>query len=182
MLRQILGDYVCQRADRLTFSYDDHGKPRLERVAGGPPLFFNASHSHDLALFAIAPVDGVGVDVERVRAMTDLESIAHQFFSPREQSALDALQGDARTRAFFHCWTRKEAILKGVGTGLSLPFESVDVPIASDALPCLVQLPDTLSNVRDWSLHDVRPPANYVGAVALPGDGWHIVCLPSHDA
>jgi len=182
VLRQILGDYLCLPADRLTFSYDDYGKPRLERAAGGPPLFFNASHSHDLALYAIAPVDGVGIDVERVRAMTDVESIARRFFAPREQSALAALQGDAKTEAFFRCWTRKEAILKAVGAGFSLPLNSVDVPIASDTLPCVVRLPHAISDIHDWSLHDARPPADYVGAVALPGDGWHVVYLPSHDA
>src|SRR6267142_2118808 len=53
VLREILADYLREDADRLTFSYDDHGKPRLARVVGGPPLFFNASHSHDLAVYAI---------------------------------------------------------------------------------------------------------------------------------
>jgi len=114
--------------------------------------------------------------------MADVESIARRFFSPREQAALAGLQGNAKTEAFFRCWTRKEAILKAVGAGLSLPLESVDVPIASDALPCLVQLPHTVTDTRDWSLHDARTPADYIGAGALPGDGWQIVRLQAHDA
>ena len=182
VLREILGEYLGEPAERLTFSYDEHGKPRFERASGGPPLFFNASHSHDVALYAIAPVDRVGIDVERVRAMADLESIARRLFSHREQSALAGMQGNARTEAFFHCWTRKEAIVKAIGASLSLHLGSLDVPIASDALPCLVRLPHTVSHIPDWSLHEVRPPAEYVGAVALPGDGWRVVSLPAHDA
>jgi 4'-phosphopantetheinyl transferase len=175
VLRRLLGRYLRERPERLTFSYGPHGKPSLNRAHDARPLFFNASHSDDLAVYAIAPVDLLGVDVERIRAMTDLESIAARFFSPREQAALAGLQGDARTEAFFHCWTRKEAILKAVGAGLSVPLDALDVPVAHDALPCVVELPRSVADVLDWSLHNVHPPAGYVGAVAMPGEGWRII-------
>ena len=163
VLRERLADYLGERADRLTFSYDAHGKPRLARAAGDPPLFFNASHSHEVALYAIAPVDRIGIDVEHVRPMTDLDAIARRFFSAPEQSALAALDGEARTAAFFRCWTRKEALLKALGGGVTLlPLDRVDV--------------------SDWSLHDLRAPEGYAAAVALPRGGWRIVYLPSHDA
>jgi 4'-phosphopantetheinyl transferase len=175
VLRHILGRYLRERPEHLTFSYGTHGKPCLARGQTVPPLFFNASHSDDVAVYAIAAVDLLGIDVERIRAISDLDSIADRFFSPREQTALARLQGDAKTEAFFHCWTRKEAILKAVGAGLSLPLDTLDVPVAPEALPSVLALPRTVADTADWSLHDVCPPTGYVGAVALPGEGWRVV-------
>jgi 4'-phosphopantetheinyl transferase len=70
----------------------------------------------------------VGVDVELIRADADLDGIAAKFFTRAEQDALASLPPAQRLAASFHCWTRKEAYLKGIGAGLTSPLlRTVDV-------------------------------------------------------
>jgi 4'-phosphopantetheinyl transferase len=81
-------------------------------------LQFNLSHSHDLALIAVAHDQPVGVDVEFIRSDTAVMQIADRFFAARESAALRALPEQQQRRAFFDTWTRKEAWLKARGVGL----------------------------------------------------------------
>ena len=84
MLRQLLGRYLDQDPGAVTFSRGAHGKPFLPE--GG--LHFNVSHTHELALYAIARDREVGVDVEWMRPQVAHEQIAARFFSLEEQEAL----------------------------------------------------------------------------------------------
>ena len=61
-LRQILGDYTQLAPSRLTFSYNEHGKPSLMNLDNPP--FFNVSHSGELAVYGICPVFPIGIDIE----------------------------------------------------------------------------------------------------------------------
>ncbi len=100
-----------------------HGRPALADqyaagggAAGGGPLHFSLSHGGDLVLIGTAAVP-IGVDVEALpgdAAVDDLASVLH----PGERAELDALPADLRVAAFAGIWTRKEAYLKGLGTGL----------------------------------------------------------------
>ena len=108
------------------FSYGEHGKPLLsDETATG--LHFNLSHSHELAVLALAKRRAIGVDVEQVNAERATDDIARRFFSSREWSALRDLPADRRTAAFFRCWTCKEAFIKLIGDGLAFPLAEFDV-------------------------------------------------------
>ena len=121
ILRAILGHYLDEAPNRLRFSYNPFGRPAL---AGEPEgLRFNVSHSHGRALIAVTGGRSVGVDVERIRPDVTYEQLARRFFSPREVAALLALPENLRRKAFFTCWTCKEAYVKARGEGLSIPLQ-----------------------------------------------------------
>ena len=122
MLRQALGEYVNVSPAELTFTYSQYGKPAL----CGHNLHFNLSHSGDLAVCAISAVTEVGVDVERIREIEDMDALFRSISSAREYSAFRVLPRAERTRAFFETWTRKEACVKATGRGLSTPLADVD--------------------------------------------------------
>jgi 4'-phosphopantetheinyl transferase len=123
-LRAILAGYLgCGPAD-VEFASGPRGKPYL----AGPGPHFNLSHSGKLALIGIANFE-LGLDLEKVRRLDSLTEIARKHFSASEFAALDALQGDARELAFYRCWTRKEAYIKAVGEGLSMPLDIFDVSL-----------------------------------------------------
>ena len=107
----------------------------------------------------------VGVDVEAIRATADVDGIAARFFSRAEQRALASLPRAQRLAASFHCWTRKEAYVKGIGTGLSFPLRNVDVWDGS-------RRPATVSG---WSVHQVDVSPEFAAAVAGAGLGN---CVP----
>lgn len=165
LLRLVLASYVCLGPKRLSFEKGAGGKPRL---ADRHQLRFNLSHSNDLALVAVSANREVGVDIEKVCEMPDLESLARICFSPVEQAALAAVPAGQRQLAFFAGWTRKEAFLKAQGDGLSRPLHSFDVTLtpAVPARVLRVQPPDA---AHRYALRTLEPAPGYVGALATEG-------------
>jgi 4'-phosphopantetheinyl transferase len=116
-LRQLLARATGQSARALAFVEGPFGKPRLP--GEGLP-HFNMSHSGEWALIGVCADAPIGVDIEVPRDMSDLESLAQRNFSAAEFEAMLAVDPARRLQAFLRCWTRKEACLKAVGSGLSI--------------------------------------------------------------
>jgi 4'-phosphopantetheinyl transferase len=116
-LRQLLGQHLGQPPAALRFRTGPYDKPQLD-LPGAP--HFNMSHSGPWALIAIGADLPIGVDIEDPREMGDLMPLAERNFSAAEYRDLAALPEAERLQAFLRCWTRKEACLKAVGSGLSI--------------------------------------------------------------
>jgi 4'-phosphopantetheinyl transferase len=159
-LRSILGGYLGVHPVDLDFVAGPKGKPYL---AGKGP-YFNLSHSGKLALIGISATE-LGLDCEKVRHLESLGEIARKHFSESEFTALEALDGEARQLAFYRCWTRKEAYLKAVGEGLSMPLDTFDVSVGEQ--PQLLACRDGREDPVNWSMLDVSPGPEFVAAVAL---------------
>jgi 4'-phosphopantetheinyl transferase len=174
LLRTILGSYVDSDPTELVFRYSEKEKPSLSQSHSGGPVEFNVSHSGAIALLAFARGRALGVDVEQVRENFDHEAIARRFFSEEEQRQLVALAPSDRHRAFFLCWTRKEAYIKAQGTGLSLPLKQFDVSLRPGDLDALLSTrPDSAEAAR-WSLGEVPVAADYVAALCVRGHEWRL--------
>jgi 4'-phosphopantetheinyl transferase len=167
-LRWLLSVHVDARPAEMRFRSGEHGKPALAPPHDDGGLHFSASYSGDIALFALARNIEVGVDVERVRADVDVEQIAASFFARDEREALNRLAPGARVRAFFTCWTRKEAYVKALGTGLSLPLDSFDVAPGLDGGAVSEQW-SIMGPAGEWSVRDVEVEAGYAAAIAVEG-------------
>jgi 4'-phosphopantetheinyl transferase len=166
-LREILSTYVSVPASKIAFERGGKGKPFLAQ--GG--IHFSVAHSHDLALVACCAAAEVGVDIERVRELPDAEQIVRQFFAPADIAVWIALADGERRRAFFDCWTRKEAYLKALGDGLSRPLDSFHVPFwpREPAHTAAVE-----GGEPGWWLFDVSPADDYAGALAVSGRAWQV--------
>lgn len=116
-LRHLLGLHTRQDPAALRFVAGPYDKPHL--AAPDAPAF-NMSHSGRWALIGIGDRLPIGVDIEDPRPMDDLMPLAERNFSAGEYRALSALPASERLDAFLRCWTRKEACLKAVGSGLSI--------------------------------------------------------------
>lgn len=167
ILRTLLGRYVGCPACDIEFQYGERGKPALAGQFAEHPLRFNLSHSGAAAVCAFSLGHDTGVDVERIRADFAGEKIARRFFSAAEVDALLALPNEARVQAFFNCWTRKEAFIKAIGEGLSFPLDEFDVALAPDLPAALLATRSEPLEAREWSIHDIKPPEGYAGAVAV---------------
>ncbi|HEY9429206.1 MAG TPA: 4'-phosphopantetheinyl transferase superfamily protein [Gemmatimonadaceae bacterium] len=175
-LRTILARYLDVAPSALRFGSNAFGKPRVTCGEAVPPIRFNFSHSGRLALCAVARARDVGVDVERIEASESLDEIADRFFSPDEAEALDALPPAQRCQAFYACWSRKEAYVKGHGRGMSMPLDSFDVsllPGDQDAL--LADRNECEQSV--WTLCDLCPAPGFAAALAVEGRGASISCF-----
>jgi 4'-phosphopantetheinyl transferase len=169
-LRRLLARYTGQAPAELLFERGPWGKPSLVSPEGGAAsVRFNLSHSGELALYAVTRAREVGVDVERVRPDTAIERLASRFFSPVEAAELLSLPEPSRRRAFFDCWTRKEAVMKAVGRGLALGLDQFDVTLRPGEPPRLRRTAWDPADATRWALHVIEVPDGYAGALAVEG-------------
>jgi 4'-phosphopantetheinyl transferase len=167
ILREILGRYTRTPPECVRFGYNAYGKPELLDAEERERLRFNLSHAGRVALFAVASGREVGVDVETLRDDLACAELAAEFFSRGEVEALTALPARARTRAFFNCWTRKEAYIKARGMGLSLPLDCFDVSLAPGEPAALLATRGGEPEATRWSLHEIDVGTNHVAALAV---------------
>jgi 4'-phosphopantetheinyl transferase len=159
-LRGVLARHLGCPPAELRFEYGPRGKPSLP----GTRLHFNLSHSGDLALLGVTLGTRLGVDVERVRELDHLR-IARRFFAPAEADRLALLPEQRARHAFFAGWTRKEALIKAIGAGLSLPLDGFEVSLEGEAT--LLRADPGLGAA--WALRDIEAPAGFVAATAVEG-------------
>ena len=169
LLRTILEDYLNIDPIQLEFRYGKNGKPKLADKFGEGSINFNLSHSGDLALYGFTRYAKIGVDIERIRKIPDMEKIAEQFFSVRENTVFHSLPTGKRQEAFYNCWTRKEAFIKATGEGFAQPFHTFDVTFAPGEPAEFINLSNDLKEKNDWSLYALTPNSGFVGAIAVEG-------------
>ena len=143
-------------------SINEFGKPQLLNS----PLQFNLSHSGNVILLAFSLNNPVGIDVEERREIKDLYSISGNYFHELEAKALSKLNQPLLSEAFFSCWTKKEAVIKALGLGLSMPLNAFEVEISPIEGVCLANLPDRFPQA--WTLRAFSPLEGYAAAIASP--------------
>ena len=164
-IRRILARYVGSPARDLVLRYTDHGKPGLVLGADQPPLHFNLSHARHSAILAVSAAPDVGADVERVEGFPELMDIASSYFAEDELEELHAMPPSERVAGFFRCWTRKEAVIKAIGHGLSYPLKSFAVSVRGE--PRVRWTDGGVGGGEDWFMAHLEPAEEFVGAIAV---------------
>lgn len=171
LLRTILAPYQDTAPISLIFDYGPAGKPLLVDNSPDSVIDFNLSHSGGYALFAFSPKGPLGVDLELVRDLSDLERLSRLVFSEREQDELHSVPESHKIEAFFHGWTRKEALLKAWGLGIGGPLKQMEVTLHPDYPARVLQVPAEQGDSAGWSLVSLTPAPGFRGALALEGSG-----------
>jgi 4'-phosphopantetheinyl transferase len=120
-----------------------HGKPEVP----GSAISFSLSHSQSFAVVAVATGARVGVDIEVVRPRARLDALAHRVLSPEEHADWLDFPPTAQLRAFLERWTAKEAYLKAIGTGISVPLQDVPLEPEGWSVISFPSPPDTVARV-----------------------------------
>lgn len=170
ILRDILSRYLTAAPAAVVFGAGHYGKPFVVGDATLPEVQFNLSHAGDLAVIAVAQDRRVGVDVESIRPIPELASIVDHYFSPGEQSLMHgSTEAAEKGRAFMVCWTRKEAYIKAVGKGLSIPLPSFDTSIPPGAAGRSLKSNDEPAAIRGWWVSDLPFIPDCAGALVSDG-------------
>ncbi len=172
-LRLVLARYLSCGPDRIAFGYGQDGKPHLVPDEGAPDLRFNLSHSGGRAALAVASAREVGIDLERIRPVSD--DLAARFFAPSEVAGLDALPKAQRLGAFFAVWARKEAYVKALGAGLTVRLDGFEVSHAPGAPAEVLAVAADVAEAARWRILDLPPVPGFAGAVAARWTGWRLV-------
>jgi 4'-phosphopantetheinyl transferase len=162
MLRTMLARYLRCAPEDVAFANGHHGKPVCQNDLG---YTFNLAHGQGAIVLAVTAGHDVGIDVEQVRPVSDIDGLARRFFAPDEVARLSSFDETQRDRAFFELWTRKEAYLKCLGLGLSHPLDSFEVTFGLGAAFRLRG-----GEPGPWSLFHLAPFPNSVGALAVRAD------------
>lgn len=165
ILRRLLARFCDCTPSNVIFAYGQQGKPFLADRAC--PVRFNMSHSGGIAAYALNVSHEIGVDIEQHRPLPDMDQIAARFFSPLEYRELMGVAELEREVAFFDCWVRKEAYIKALGGGLSIPLDSFQVTLGPRRSPALVEVRNNGTEAREWSIQEFSPAPGYSGAVAF---------------
>lgn len=168
-LRRILGDITGTDPQKLSFSYEAHGRPVLDGQDETGRICFNVTHSHLISLIAVTLDRQLGVDIEKIRDDVDHRNLARRYFSPAEYQALQRYQTELQLQAFFATWTRKEAIVKALGDGIAFGLKEFDVSVEPDHPPYLLATHWDPEEAPAWSLLNIDTDPGYVATLATRG-------------
>ena len=172
VLRRLLGQYLGVAPSDLRIVESSTGKPRL---VDDSALTFNLSHTKTFALFGFSRQGLIGVDVEHVRSSVDILSLAERFFTASESTLIANANAHDRLRYFFTAWVRKEAVIKAVGRGLSIPLSAVDVAPGDPASHRIARLDEDPPS--DWRVIDLPGSAEHLAAVATNTRSTRVRCF-----
>lgn len=163
VLRVLLGAMLRASPRSFTFALNPNGKPRLEPSRG---VAFNMSHSGGVVLIGFARGLEIGVDVEALRPVHERDAIVARYFHPDEAVDFARIHPAEAQNAFFRCWSRKEAVVKALGVGMSLDLDRYRVTCSPGEPPAVLALEGDDAPREQWSLLDLNLGAGHVGAVA----------------
>lgn len=165
-LREILGSYLRINPNAINYSSNSHDKPFLVVKPGQQDVQFNLSHSHEIAIIAIAQFRPVGVDVEWLKPLPDYMNIARKYFSPGEVAALTKLKSKQSEQAFIQLWAGKEALIKARGVGLSTPLNQLCLENLLRQSVIVSMEDEETGEEKSWQVYKIHLNKDYVGAIA----------------
>lgn len=157
LVKKLLAGYLTITPGSIYFDLDSYGKPALPshlQLFSGRNLYFNLTHAKRYLAFAFSTGANVGVDVEYIDRKMDIEGLADRYFTSTETEHI--LSAEDSFREFFRIWTLKEAYIKAVGHGLSIPLNSFEVPYSSPS-----------EGMEGWFFYNDRFNADYFVSAAL---------------
>jgi 4'-phosphopantetheinyl transferase len=176
-LRDVLSRYIGTGPEVIRFATGPFGKPAIDLPHAPIGLRFNLSHSHGLGVIAVGMGRELGIDVEILRSFENMDAIAGRFFAPAERAAYAAQPIGQRPLAFFRAWTRKEAYLKAIGSGITVPLDSFEVSVAPEEPPALRVVRGNPDEASRWSMREFRPETSALATLAVEGRGWTLQCF-----
>ena len=176
VLREILGKYLQAKPATLRISCSTNGKPALAAEFASAGIHFNLAHSEDLALVAVTRVGAIGVDVECIRPVKEMDELVARFFSARETVLFQRLRPDEKAAAFFNLWTRKEALLKATGEGITRSLSLVEVSFLPGKPARLLAIAGDASKAAEWAVCELSPATGFVGALAIKAENLTVQC------
>lgn len=168
LTRGVLARQLAVQPSELRFANGPHGRPELAWPDSQPRLRFNLSHTHGRVACAIALERDVGVDIEHLDRRVDIAQLAPSVFSEAERAELATLDAEAARLRFFELWTLKEAYIKAVGKGLSLPLRSITL-VFGQAGPRLQLAVPLEGEPSGFWFHLERLPSPHLLAVTRDG-------------
>lgn len=162
-MRLIVARRLDRRPQDVVLSDDRHGRP----LVGSDRIHISQASRGRVMLAVTCIEQEVGCDIEEMRDDIDVEAVAKLSFGATERNTLQAIMPEGRLQAFYDCWTRKEAFLKAVGTGMTVAMDSFETWHRFGVA--------TRDGQVDWTSFGWTPQPGFAAAVVTRGTDWTIV-------
>ncbi len=126
LLRQLLGETLGVAPSRIRFASTEVGKPFVAFPENGG-IYFNLAHSGRQIVYAFSKHPDMGIDIERIRTVDDIDLLARKYFSAEEYAIVINLPSWEKNKAFVRIWCIKEALIKATGCPLAHGLAAFDV-------------------------------------------------------
>lgn len=166
LVRSVLSHYTGDDLQTWAFARNAYGKPAIAAPAK-LPIEFNLSHTRGLVCCVVAMGSPVGVDAEELAERPDHFDLARSFFAPAEVALLERLSGVERSHLFLRIWTLKEALIKALGMGLSLPLDRFAFSLSPDRPPVVSSADVHELQPDHWQFAEVQLAGSYQIALAV---------------
>lgn len=166
VLRDVLSRYLHCSPEDIDFGENAFGKPSIDGTHRDRGIEFNLSHAGSLVLIGVCRGRRIGVDIEEIHPIDDLLAIARSHFTPEECAFVFDQKPEDRPLIFFRCWTRKEACVKAIGSGLSFPLNSFDTDISRREPSGFVTDPGD-STAAPWQIAELDAPDGCAASIAV---------------
>jgi 4'-phosphopantetheinyl transferase len=172
--KNILSKYLGININQITFAYNKFGKPTIFPNINHFNLNFNISHSFHMGIIALTKQNLIGIDIERIIALKDMDDIINLCFNDYEINRLSCLRNPSKMMIFYKIWTGKEAFVKAIGQGLTFPLKNIAFDFDNDMginLKYIKNYPDSLTK---WKIYNFSPQENYTSTLAVKNDSIQI--------
>lgn len=126
VLRLLLATYLGCGPRQVNICISAHGKPFVVVKDDAGSLQFNLSHSGGYATFAFSRYNNLGVDIDKVREIPELDGIVENYFTAHEKQMISSSPNESKLKIFYRLLARKEAVLKADWKGLLIPLNDVN--------------------------------------------------------
>ena len=165
VLRYLLSRYINKAPHAISIERHKKGKPF---VKDAPSLHFNMSNSGNMCVYAFSADGEIGIDLEQIRELPDLDDLIQKNFTAKEISFITQNPKNKSMR-FFRFWTFKESYLKAIGEGMRLDPGKLEFTVEGETIK--LQGINGISETEDWNFSVFLPAKNYTGTLAYQGEG-----------
>lgn len=167
--KDILSRYLGDEMSNIKFSYNDYGKPIISKRNNQVTVNFNISHSVEMGIIAITKTELVGIDIEKIINLDDIDNIINLCFSDYEISMISELNTYDKLKMFYKIWTGKEAFIKAIGMGFSFNVKNISLSFNDDLGLSLKSVNKFPQNICDWKTYNFEPSENYTSTLVVHG-------------
>ncbi|MFH1319652.1 MAG: 4'-phosphopantetheinyl transferase superfamily protein [Bacteroidota bacterium] len=164
VLRQLLSSYLNKSPQTIRIGRHKKGKPFS---FDNPSMYFNMSGSGNICVFAFSRDGEVGIDIEQIRELPDIDELIRKNLTPKEIIYTLKTPGN-KLKRFFQFWTFKEAYLKATGEGMRLTPDNLEFSMEGGKMKLLGV--KGIFEAEDWFFTGFSPVKGYIGALAYNED------------
>ncbi len=167
LTRLLIAEYLKLNPTDLEFSYNEFGKPYLFNNKND--LQFNISHCDDIVVLAFTNFNDIGVDVERIKEIDDMEGVIDLCFTQYEKNWFSSIYDNSKTETFYKIWTVKEAFIKNIGKGFSFSPRDVELTNESENQILIRKILPEGTIKKDYQVTTIKILSDYIISLVCEG-------------